>query len=184
MPLALINQLNEWILNGFTYRIRCCSLSTLKWDARLFVIFQRSFISIGWRYSFHETNVLHIIQLFVYNSSKEFVRHVPGDKIFTIKSEKAVRIGLQTMSSSEHERMRYKRTERCKIYRSHVYHRIVSIKGVSLHIKCQYVVCGCIEMYSYGSDLLSSDGCDFGAHTMCKICTVINFSQFKSTLFF
>lgn len=128
--------------------------------------------------------MLHIIQLFVYNSSKEFVRHVPSDKIFTIKSEKAVRIGLQTMSSSEHERMRYKRTERCKIYRSHVYHRIVSIKGVSLHIKCQYVVCGCIEMYSYGSDLLSSDGCDFGAHTMCKICTVINFSQFKSTLFF
>lgn len=58
-----------------------------------------------------------------------------------------------------------------RIYRNHVYHRIVSIKGVSLHITCQY---GVPKSQCSG---FGPRACRCGENVCCN-----TFSEFKSTL--
>lgn len=100
-----------------------------------------------------------------------FIKLFSCDKICTIKCERkkngAHRVANDIISMNMNLTTQKGLGYWVRIYHSHVYHRIVSIKGVSLHIICQYVslnrnASGYAYICIYARDAV-------------KMCAVINF---------
>lgn len=100
-----------------------------------------------------------------------FIKLFSCDKICTIKCEEkkngAHRVANDIISVNMKLATQKGLGYWVRIYHSHVYHRIVSIKGVSLHIICQYVslnrnASGYAYVCMYARDAV-------------KMCAVINF---------